>query len=128
MKQLFALSLFAIAAAATAAPVATPAGAAWAGARPAVNVSVARAGANTFRVSATVRDLRNNNVLSQPVLVVKAGVPAKAEVGATGAPGTSAVAFTVTVAPNGESASYESQIKSNGAIIATEEVTLAVGR
>ena len=128
MKKLLALSLLTVASAAFAAPDTTPAADAWVGARPAVKVSVAKAGADTYRVNATVRDLRNGNVLSEPVLVTKAGVPAKAEVGATGAVGNMLVAFTVTVAADGQSASYTSELRSNGEVLASEEATLAVTR
>jgi hypothetical protein len=128
MKKLVAFSLLAVASAAVAAPFATPSPDAWVGARPAVKVSVASVGAGKFRVNATVRDLRNGNVLSEPVLVATAGAPAKVEIGATGTPGSTVVAFTVTVAPDGRSASYSSEIRSNGEVVAAEEATLAVGR
>ena len=128
MKKLVALCLFAVVATANAAPSATPPGDAWIGARPAVKVTVSPDGADTFRVSATVRDLRNGNVLSEPVLITKAGMPAKAEVGTTGAPGATVVAFTVTVAPDGKSAVYSSEVRSNGEVLAAEEATLVVNR
>ena len=128
MKKLVAFCLFAVVAAANAAPSANPTGDAWVGARPAVKVNVSPAGADTFRVSATIRDLRNGNVLSEPVLVTKAGMPAKAEVGTTGTPGATVIAFTVTVAPDGNSAGYRSEIRSNGEVLAAEEATLVVGR
>ncbi len=91
MKKLVAFSLLAVASAAVAAPSATPSPDAWVGARPAVKVSVASAGAGKFRVNATVRDLRNGNVLSEPVLVATAGAPARVEIGATGTPGSTVV-------------------------------------
>lgn len=128
MKKLLAISLLAAVASASAAPGPTPPGNAWVGARPAVQVSVASAGTDTYRVQATVRDLRNGNILSEPKLVTRAGVPAKAEVGADGAPGDMLVAFTVTVAPDGQSASYTSELRSNGEVLASAEATLAVAR
>jgi len=81
----------------------------------------------TFQVKATVRDLRNGNVLSEPRLLVKAGVPAKAEIGAAGTPGSTAIAFTVLVASDGKSAAYNSEIRSNGETVAAENAQLVVG-
>ena len=128
MKKLVALCLFAAVAAANAAPSATAPGDAWIGARPAVRIAVSPEGTDTFRVSATVQDLRNGNVLSEPVLITKAGMTAKAEVGTAGAPGATVVAFTVTVALDGKSAVYSSEVRSNGEVLAAEEATLVVNR
>ena len=128
MKKLLAVCLFVVSAAANAAPTASAPGDAWIGARPAVKVTVSPGSADTFRVSATVRDLRNGNVLSQPVLITRAGMPAKVEVGTTGSPGATIVAFTVTVAHDGKSAAYKSEIRSNGDVVAAEEATLVIGR
>ena len=100
----------------------------WIGARPALKVSVAAEASDTVRVNATVRDLRNGKLLSEPVLVVKAGAPARVELGTTGHPAAVLVGFTITVAANGESASYMSEISSNDEVIATQEATLVVSR
>ena len=101
---------------------------AWIGAPPVVKVSVASEGSNTFRVNATVRDLRNGNLLSEPSLLVKAGAPTRVELGTTGDPASVLVAFSVTVAANGEFASYVSDIRTNNEVLASEEALLVVSR
>lgn len=127
MKKIFAITLFAVATAAHAAPAPTAGDDAWIGARPSIRIQVSPAVNGTFRVKATVTDLRNGNVLSEPLLLVKGGVPAKAKIGATGAPDATTVAFTVTVAPDGKSAIYNSEVRSNGEVIAAEEANLVIG-
>lgn len=124
MKNLAVLALLSLTFAASAAPDA----AAWTNARPNVKISVAAAGAETYKVSAVVTDLRNSRILSEPRLVTKAGMSAKAEIGAKGQPGATLVSFTVTVAPNGRTAAYSSEISANGQVIAAQQATLVVTR
>ena len=99
----------------------------WVGARPDVRVRVKPVrGTDTYLVSAVVTDTRDGRVLSGPTLTVKSGAPAKVEVGTTGAPNATSLTFSVVVAPDGKTASYRSEIRSNNEIISAQDAVLAV--
>lgn len=104
-----------------------PSADAWIGARPSVEVSVHPGpDADTYRVNAVVTDLRSGQVLSIPMMLVAAGAPAKAEIGAVGIQGATQLAFSVTVAADGESAAYSAEVRSNGEVISAQHATLLV--
>ena len=99
----------------------------WMDARPDVRVRVSPVrGSDTYLVSAVVTDTRDGRVLSGPNMTVKAGSPAKVEVGTTGTPGTTSLMFTVVVAPDGKTASYRSEVRSNDKVISAQDAVLAV--
>ena len=100
----------------------------WAGVHPSIQVSVAPGGVDTYRVAATIRDLRNDTVLAEPVMMVTAGIPAQVEFGSVGAPEARLVVFRVTVAADGQSAACRAEFHVNDEIIVAVEATLAVGR
>jgi hypothetical protein len=101
----------------------------WIGARPSVEISVRPSStAGTFMIAAVVKDLRNGEVLSKPMMLVKAGAPAKLEVGAQGVPDASALSVAVTVAGDGKTAAYSSEVRSNGEVVSSQQATLAVER
>lgn len=129
MKQLFAVGLLALsfsALADSATPV-TPD--AWIDARPDVQISVSHGPApGTYTINAVVSDLRNGNVLANPVMETRAGAPAHAEIGSTGVKGMASVAFTVTVDPSGQTAAYSSEVRDNAEVVSSQRATLAVAR
>lgn len=101
----------------------------WIGAHPSVEISVRPSStAGTFMIAAVVKDLRNGEVLSQPMMLVKAGAPAKLEVGARDVPDASALSVAVTVAGDGKTAAYSSEVRSNGEVVSSQQATLAVER
>ena len=129
MKKLVALSLITFATLAhSETPHPAPANPdAWIGAQPSVRVSVKPLrGTETYLVSAVVTDLRNGPVLAGPNMTVRAGAPAKAEIGATGAPDAAQITLEVTVAADGQTATYASEFRRNGSIVAGQQAVLAV--
>ena len=129
MKKLLAIPVLALAFAAYAeVPHPAPSNPdSWNGARPDVRVRVKPIrDTDTFLVSAVVTDARDGRVLAGPSMTVKAGVPANAEVGTTGGPDATSLAFTVVVAPDGKSASYRSEIRNNANVIAAQDSVLAI--
>jgi len=128
MKRLAAVALLALPSAAFAASPSPTSSDAWQGARPAIEISVGHAEApGTYRVNAVVTDLRNGDVLAEPVMVMQAGQAARAQVGGVGVEDLVSVAFAVTVDPSGESASYTSEVRNDAEVVASQRATLAVG-
>ena len=100
---------------------------AWMGAQPDVRVRVKPIrDTDSFLVSAVVTDARDGRVLAGPSLTVKPGVPARVEVGATGAPDAISLMFSVTVAPDGRSASYRSEVRNNSVVVSAHDAVLAL--
>lgn len=127
MKKLFAASLLTLSFSALADSAAPVAPDAWAGARPSVQITVAHGTTpDTYNINAVVSDLRTGNVLAEPVLVTRAGTPARAEIGGVGVKGMMSVAFTVTVDPSGQTAAYSSEVRDNAEVVASQNATLAV--
>lgn len=135
MKTLFAIAMLAFsfsAVAGSTAPISSshPAPSnpdSWMGAQPDVRVRVKSIrDTDTYLVSAVITDTRDGRVLSGPTMTVKAGVPAKVEVGTTGAPDATSLMFSVTVAPDGKTASYRSEVRSNAVVVSAQDAVLAV--
>src|SRR5689334_5622774 len=121
MKKLCVLVPLALSSAALAAPTDTASADAWKGARPNVEISVAHAAApDTYTVNAVVTDLRTGHVLAKPVMLTRAGMPARAEVGGVGVEGMASVAFTVTVDASGQTAAYSSEVRDNAEVVASQ--------
>ena len=129
MKKLFAVALFALSFSALAASADPVAPDAWMGARPSVQITVVHGTApDTYIINAVVSDLRTGNVLAKPVMVTRAGTPARAEIGGVGVKGMVSVAFTVTVDPSGQTAAYSSEVRDNAEVVASQSATLAIAR
>ena len=129
MKKLFAVALLALSFSALADSATPVAPDAWVGARPNVQITVSHGTApDTYTINAIVSDLRTGNVLAKPVMVARAGSPARAEVGGVGVKGMVSVAFTVTVDPSGQTAAYSSEVRDNAEVVASQSATLAVAK
>jgi hypothetical protein len=127
MKKLFALALLALSFSAVADSAAPTSPDAWVGARPNIQIAVTRgATPDTYTVNAVVSDLRTGNVLAKPVVITRAGTPARAEIGGVGAKGMVSVAFTITVDASGKTATYSSEVRDNAEVVASQSATLAV--
>ena len=135
MKRLLTIALLAISFSALAhpsPPISSPHPApsdpdSWMGARPDVRVRVKPIrDTDTYLVSAVVTDTRDGRVLAGPTLTVKAGEPARVEVGTTGVPDAISLMFSVTVAPDGKSASYRSEVRNDSVVIAAQDAVLAL--
>ncbi|MBS0319358.1 MAG: hypothetical protein JSR18_02350 [Proteobacteria bacterium] len=99
----------------------------WIGAHPAVALSVTPyTTPDLYVVSAVVTDLRNDTVIAKPVMLVKAGAPARLEAGVEGVPNASGFRMQVTVARDGKTAAFKSEVKANGETVAAQAGTLAV--
>ncbi len=129
MKKLFAVALLALSFSALADSATPVAPDAWVGARPNVQITVSHGTApDTYTINAIVSDLRTGNVLAKPVMVARAGSPARAEIGGVGVKGMVSVAFTVTVDPSGQTAAYSSEVRDNAEVVASQSATLAVAK
>jgi hypothetical protein len=127
MKKLFAVSLLALSFSAAADSADRISPAAWLDAHPSVQISVTHGDvSDTYKVNAVVSDLRTGKVLAKPVLVTRAGVPARAEIGGDGTKGMVSVMFTVTVDPSGKTAAYSSEVRDNSQVVTSQSATLAV--
>jgi hypothetical protein len=127
MKNLYAVALLAFPFSAIADSTAPVAPEAWDNARPDVQIAVVHGAVpDTYTVNAIVSDLRTGKVLAEPVLVTRAGTPARAEIGGVGSQGTVSVAFAVTVDPSGQTAAYSSEVRHDAKVIASQSATLAV--
>lgn len=99
----------------------------WMGAQPDVRVRVKPIrDTDTYLVSAVVTDARDGRVLAGPTLTVKPGVPAKVEVGTSGIPDAISLMFSVTVAPDGKSATYRSEVRNDSVVVAAQDAVLAL--
>jgi hypothetical protein len=129
MKKMLAVLLLALSFsvfADSAAPVTSDA---WMGARPSVQITVAHGTApDLYNINAVVSDLRTGAVLAKPVMVTRAGAPARAEIGGVGVKGMVSVALTVTVDPSGQTAAYSSEVRDNAEVVASQSATLAVAK
>lgn len=102
---------------------------AWAGAQPQLKLSVKDgAVADTFNVHAVISDRRTGRVLGEPSMLIRAGAWAKAEIGASVAPGDASVSLAVTVDPSGKHVAYFAEIRRVGGTTDTESGTLLVSR
>jgi hypothetical protein len=127
MKKLFAVSTLALSFSAFADSADRISPADWLDAHPSVQVSVIRGDApDTFKVNAVVSDTRTGKVLATPLLITRAGTPARAQIGADGTKGMVSVTFTVTVDASGKTAAYSSEIRDNSEVVASQSATLAV--
>jgi hypothetical protein len=127
MKKLFAFALAAVSFSAFAASADRISPAAWLDAHPNIQIAVTHGDApDTYNINAVVSDLRTGKVLAKPVLVTRAGTPARAEIGGDGVKGMVSVTFTVTVDPSGKTAAYSSEIHDNSEVVASQSATLAV--
>lgn len=127
MKKLFAVALLTLPFSAFADSAAPSSSDAWHGARPDITVSVSPGDTpDTYRVSAVVTDLRSGTVLAEPVMAVRPGKAARAEIGGVGTEGLVSVAFAVTVDPSGDTATYTSEVRNNAEVISSQSATLAV--
>ena len=115
MRTLFAASLLALSLHAFAdspAPAVSPD--AWQGAHPSLEINVTRgAEPDTYSIKAVVTDLRNDTILSRPELLTRAGSPARFELGGVGIDGAISLKLEVTVDPDGQTATYASEIRDN---------------
>ncbi len=122
-----ALALLALPALAFAQAPTPPSPDIWIGAHPAVELSIKPyTTPDTYVLSAVVKDLRNNTVIAKPVMLVKAGAPARLEAGVEGVPNASGFKMQVTVAQDGKTAAFTSEVQANGETVASQAGTLAV--
>lgn len=127
MKKLLAAALLVTSFSALASSAEPAAPDAWHGARPNVQIAVSHGDtADSYTINAVVSDLRTGKVLAKPVMVARAGAPARAEIGGVDVKGMVSVAFTVTVDPSGETAAYSSEVRDNAEVVASQSATLAV--
>ncbi len=127
MKKLSAAALLILSFSAFADSTTPVASDAWTGARPNVQITVSHGTApDTYTINAIVSDLRTGNVLAKPVLVARAGSPARAEIGSVGSKGMISIAFTVTVDSSGQTAAYSTEFRDNAEVFASQSATLAV--
>jgi hypothetical protein len=130
MIRLFALSVLAVSITASA-EGSLVAGTAedWHGVRPKLELSVHRgAEPATYVIKAVVTDLRDGRVMARPSLITKAGIPARADVGAVGDRGLMSVGFTVTVDAQGKTAAYSGEVREDAQVISSQSATLAVSQ
>jgi hypothetical protein len=127
------LNLFAVAAitlsqfASAAEPAALPSHDAWLNVHPGISVDVHPAGkTNQYEINATITDLATGKVLTQPKLVINAGAPGIIQVGSTGLPGLVSVNLSVTVATDGATATYTSEIHSGTEVISSQKASISL--
>lgn len=98
----------------------------WKEAEPEVQVTVVPvAEPDSYKVNAVVTDLRTGTVLSRPELRVRAGTPARVEVGTEE---RIKLIFNVTVDASGESATYSWELRDNDLVRASESSTLVIAQ
>ena len=101
----------------------------WRNAQPQLSIKVEHgAQPDTFDVIAVVTDHLTGSILSEPRMTIKACSWARAQLGATGAPGDVSLSLAVTVDPSGENAAYFAKIHRPDATTDTESGTMAVSR